>query len=216
MATLQQIYANLFVGAFVGSGSLGLFGLAIRYGYNNGVAPRSWSRPKAIIKNVLKAPYAFTWMCWSMKLTYPELLAGIPGTGTRENGWAGPLLKVNLDGIIMLKYEVLLMKVALFASLLCMIVILPLNLTAKCDPDVLGADTCAPLTNLTDFEVTTIANIPPLIYNATGTTQARTLDNFWYVSLSPRYLAIALVSLAIYWYICRKSTCLCRSLKWGL
>jgi hypothetical protein len=207
MATLQQIYVNLLVGSALGSASLGLFGLALRYGYNSQLAPRSWSRPRAILKNALKAPYAFSWMCWSMKLSYPDLMLGIPGTGTREDGWAGPALKVNLDGIIMIKYHVLLLKVAFLATILCSVIILPVNITAKCDVELLGEDTCAPIDkNLTDFEVTTIAHLPPLRYNGTAAGDSAQLLDFWYAHLSPRYYAIAFVALVIYRYICRKST----------
>ena len=205
MATLQQIYVNLISGVFVGSFSLGLFGLAVRYGYNNEIAPRSWSRPMAILKNTLKAPYAFSWMTLSLKWSYPDLMLGIPGTGTRKDGWAGPTLKVNLDGIIMLKYHVMLVKIALLATVLCIFVILPINYTAQCEIAQLGNGTCATLSNLTDFERTTIANIPPLQYNGTN-AQQDDQDGYWYTSLSPRYFAISAIALIIYWYICRKSS----------
>jgi hypothetical protein len=209
MATLQQIWVTLLVGGAVGSTSLGLFGLALRYGYNKQLAPRSSSRPKAVLKNVLKAPYAFSWMCWSLKLSYPDLMLGVPGTGTRQDGWAGPTLKVNLDGIIMIKFHVLLLKVSLLATVLCLAIILPVNLTANCDVELVGLETCAPIVhNLTDFETTTIAHIPPLRFNGTEVGDSSNLSQFWYASLSPRYFTIALVALVIYRYICRKFKCL--------
>ncbi len=191
----------------MGTFSFGLFGLAVRFGYNNQIAPRSWSRPQAILKNVLKVPYAFQWLSWSMKMSYPDLMGGIPGTGTRSDGWTGPKLKVNLDGIIMLKYHVLLLKVALLASLLCLIVVLPITTTAECDPILLGTGTCMTTDQLTDFEVTTIAHIPPLRYNGTNASARENFSNvkkFWVGDISSRYFGIALVALIIYWYTCRE------------
>lgn len=84
MATFRQVFANLFLGSIVGLLSFIAFGLALRFGFNNQLAPRSWSRPKAILKNVLKPFYAFSWIPWAWRLTYPDLLEGIPGTGTRN------------------------------------------------------------------------------------------------------------------------------------
>jgi hypothetical protein len=206
MATLQQIYVNLLTGCVTGSFSLGLFGLAIRFGFNNQVAPRSWSRPPEILKNVLTAPFAFKWISWSMKMSYPDLMAGIPGTGTRSKGLAGPPLKVNLDGIIMLKYHVLLLKISLLATLLCLLVVLPLTTTAECDVDVLGSGTCDLTDGLTDFESTTIANIPPLRYNSSTTKSddVTHVRQFWVGNTTLRYLGIAVVALIIYWYTCRE------------
>jgi hypothetical protein len=149
MATFQQIYANLFLGAIVFCLSLVAFGFAFRWEFNNQLAPRSWSRPKAILKNVLQRPYFYSWIPWSMKLTYPDLMDGIPGTGTRKDGWSGPMLKCNLDGIVMLKFHTMMLKISILASVLCMFIVLPLNYTAQCDTYLLGAGTCGPLQNLT-------------------------------------------------------------------
>ena len=211
MATLQQIYANLISGCFTASFSFGLFGLAIRYGFNNQVAPRSWSRPPEILKNVLNAPFAFNWISWSRKLSYPDLMAGIPGTGTRNKGLAGPPLRVNLDGIIMLKYHVLLLKISVLATILCLLIVLPLNLTADCDVNVLGSGTCDLTDGLTDFESTTIANIPPLRYNSSNTDSddVTHVQKVWVDNTTARYLGIALVALVIYWYTCREYCFMC-------
>ncbi len=83
------------------------------------------------------------------KLTYPDLMDGIPGTGTRKDGWSGPMLKCNLDGIIMLKFHTMMLKISILASILCMLKVLPLNYTAKCYTGLLGTGTCEPLKNLT-------------------------------------------------------------------
>ena len=54
------------------------------------------------------------------------MLEGIDGTGTRDNGWSGPKLSCNLDGIILIKYANLCLKVAVLATVLC------LGLVAAC------------------------------------------------------------------------------------
>jgi len=261
MATFQQIYVNLSIGVGTAIVSFALFGLAVRKGYTDELAPRSWSRPRALVKNVLLNSNSSnnncnhnnsnrennsninqdhtnrnllflgcSWIPWSWRLTYPDMLGGIPGTGTRNNGWAGPTLKVNLDGIIMLKYHALLSRVAILVTILCTLIVLPINVsTTQCDPEFFGEGTCQTIQNLTDFQRTTIANIPSLYFN--GTTPTITLSkgskkkndesatngddtdssrnqNDDEEDLSEggtlaRYFGIAMVSWVIYWYICR-------------
>ena len=141
-------------------GSLICFGIAVRFGANPELAPRTWARPKAVIKNVLRQPYFLSWIPWTLSLSYKEMLEGIDGTGTRKNGWSGSFLKSNLDGVIVCKFNSLCFKVSCLATFLCVLVTLPLNYTAGCDPRVSGADVCKNITGLTDFEKTTLANIP--------------------------------------------------------
>jgi hypothetical protein len=47
----------------------------------------------------------FGWIPWTLSLSYDQLLTGVPGTGTRKDGMEGSLLKVNLDGIILLRFH---------------------------------------------------------------------------------------------------------------
>jgi len=47
----------------------------------------------------------FGWIPWTMSLSYEQMLKGIPGTGTRKNGMEGSMLKVNLDGIVLLRFH---------------------------------------------------------------------------------------------------------------
>ena len=47
----------------------------------------------------------FGWMFWVMSLKYEDMLKGVPGTGTRKNGMEGSMLKVNLDGIVLLRFH---------------------------------------------------------------------------------------------------------------
>ena len=56
--------------------------------------------------------------------------------------WEGPLLKTNLDAVICLRYHTLLFKLSCMICGLCTFVILPINLTATCDPTVFGVGTC--------------------------------------------------------------------------
>merc|ERR1712107_154291 len=45
------------------------------------------------------------WIQFVLSLSYDELLSGVRGTGTRDGGMGGNLLKVNLDGIVMLRFH---------------------------------------------------------------------------------------------------------------
>ena len=111
MATLSQVYTNLAVGAIISTVCYLGFGLAVRIEQNSNLTPRAWARPVEVIKNCLAPPYSLSWIYWAMSLRYIDLLAGIPGTGTREKGWSGPPLKTNLDGIVLLRYHTLQYKV---------------------------------------------------------------------------------------------------------
>lgn len=45
------------------------------------------------------------WYKWTLGLTYDTMLEGIPGTGTRNNGLDGKMLRVNLDQIVLLRFH---------------------------------------------------------------------------------------------------------------
>ena len=104
------------------------------------------------------------------------MLSGIPGTGTRDNGYAGALLRVNLDGIVLLRFHALCLKVSLFVALVALCWLLPLNYTAGCykfrhttADDVSNGRTipeeCSSDSNygqFTNYDRTTIENIPAL------------------------------------------------------
>lgn len=60
------------------------------------------------------------------------MLSGVPGTGTRDDGYAGALLRVNLDGIVLLRFHALCLKVSLFCVMVALGLLLPLNYTAQC------------------------------------------------------------------------------------
>ena len=111
MATLSQIYTNLLIGFAVSIVSCLAFGIAVHLERNRDLTPRAWARPVNIIKNVLSRPYCLGWIWWSFSLKDIDLLSGIPGTGTRSEGWSGPILRTNLDGILMMRYNKLQCKV---------------------------------------------------------------------------------------------------------
>ena len=114
------------------------------------------------IKSIVWYPLA--WIKWSYLLTLKQCLFGIPGTGTRNSGLHGPLLKVNVDGVVLLKYHIMLFKIALLVALLSTIILLPVYMTALCDPIIFGYGTCyyqEEQTKNNDFLCTTIFNLPP-------------------------------------------------------
>ena len=47
----------------------------------------------------------FGWIPWTLSLSYDQLLQGVPGTGTRKDGMAGINLRVNMDGIVLLRFH---------------------------------------------------------------------------------------------------------------
>ena len=88
------------------------------------------------------------------------MLEGVKGTGTRNNGWSGWKLRCNLDGIILIKFCVLCLKVSVLATILCIGVILPINFTAECNPAAyedfdIGSQTCINTTVLNAYQKTT-------------------------------------------------------------
>lgn len=168
MAQLNQIiWSNITWGA-CGIFFMCLFGIAIKFEWNSQLTPKAWNRPRNVLKNVLKQHsifgcwnlYPVTWFLWASKLTYPSGMEGIPGTGTRDDGWTGPTLKMNLDGVILLKFHRMLFKIAVLATLLSCGVLLPTYTSSICDPDIVSEHECRRLASLTDFENLTIAHVP--------------------------------------------------------
>jgi hypothetical protein len=168
-----------------------LFGVAVDREWNSQLTPRAWSRPVPVVKNVLTDKwcglriYSLSWILWARKLTYPQGMTGIPGTGTRSDGWAGPTLKMNLDGVILCKYHQMLFKISVLATVLCLLVLLPSYASARCDPRVLGYNTCVALWNNTDFANVTIAAVPAKIWTPNNQTLYYTLDNGTVVEVPP-------------------------------
>jgi len=174
MTTLEAIGFSLAGGGIVFSTAMCLFGCAVR-SRSIYIAPRCTARPKETIYNPNpshpsqnRGSPIFGWIPWALGLTYPQMLEGVPGTGTRKKGMEGSLLKVNLDGVVLLRFHEMCLRVSLLGTILCLVVILPLNLSAQCynvdDEDANVTSLCLDTTvyNKTDFEKTTLANIPQL------------------------------------------------------
>eukprot|EP00533_Pseudo-nitzschia_delicatissima_P009379 CAMPEP_0116084330 /NCGR_PEP_ID=MMETSP0327-20121206/3747_1 /TAXON_ID=44447 /ORGANISM="Pseudo-nitzschia delicatissima, Strain B596" /LENGTH=1201 /DNA_ID=CAMNT_0003575273 /DNA_START=88 /DNA_END=3693 /DNA_ORIENTATION=+ len=222
MATLSAVYTNLLLGSGVTTVCFLAFGLAVRCEANKNLTPRAWARPVKVLKNCLKQPYCLSWICWAMSLRYIDLLSGIQGTGTREQGKSGPTLRTNLDGIVLMRYHVLQFKVSLVATVLGMFMLLPLYYTSVCNPLLSGVNVCRELAELTDFEQLTIANVVPHyrmeIVLQNGTTEAlnpyynnQTLNDLdlinsikwnWLPNITERYFACMLTTLVITLYTC--------------
>eukprot|EP00536_Pseudo-nitzschia_multiseries_P011223 jgi/Psemu1/289570/fgenesh1_pg.371_\ len=189
---------------------MSIFGYAVEHEWNRLFAPRSWARPSAIIKNQIRKPYCFSWIFWALQLSYSEMLEGIEGTGTRKDGWSGPKLRCNLDGIILIKFVTLCLKVSVLATILCVGIVLPVNFTAVCVPGQYpsiteGLRICGNTTNVTTFEKTTFSHIPSLIYYSNSTWYSADLfTNAFSAStgITLRMLTTVLVSFVIYTYTC--------------
>lgn len=148
------------------------FGCAMK-SQNTFIAARCTARPPTVIYN--RSPYRHPsqdrgspmlgWVTWVMRLTYDTMLRGVPGTGTRDGGLSGALLKVNLDGIVLLRFHHLCLRVCTLACFLYLVVVLPVYATAQCSR--IGGDRDSPQCgeeyyNLTDYERLTLTNIPTL------------------------------------------------------
>jgi len=195
--------------------AMAMFEAAVHFDMNRLFAPRSYARPKQIIKNQIKQrPYCLRWVQWALSITYSEMLEGIKGTGTRNNGWSGSNLRCNLDGIVLIKFCVLCLKVSILATVLCICVILPVNFTAerlpfKYDDSQIGEQTYNNTMNLNTYEQTTYANIPYLFTN-TNTTWYR-IDGLFTNAFTKestgttiRMLTILFVAVVLYTYTCGK------------
>ena len=184
-STLDALIINpLIIGACTSLLSLLFLGCAIHMGWNDDLAPRISNRPVSMLRNamVYHLPrvfkrsggsgsggggrywwYPIAWIGWAYEFTYAEGLTGIPGTGTRRDGREGPRLKINLDAVILLRFQALMFKVSVLVAFLCLFFVMPVNLTARCDPEIFGVGTCGALEDQGTFMRTTIANIPDKI-----------------------------------------------------
>lgn len=208
-ATFQSIgiFSAFFFVLFVIA--MAMFEIAVHLELNRLFAPRSYARPKEIIKNQLKQrPYCIRWVPWVLRLSYSEMMEGVNGTGTRNKGWSGSKLRCNLDGVILIKFCVLALKVSILATFLCMVVILPINYTVPCNPEhaIDGQAVCGNETIKNGYEQTTYANIPTLFYggNTTWYRYDAFIQPFQNESADTtfRMFAILFVAFAIYIYTC--------------
>jgi hypothetical protein len=207
MTTLIVIGYTTCGGLIMSAISLVLFECAVRC-RSTLIAPRCTARPLETIYNpnpiheCQKRGYPiFGWIKWVNSLSYETLLNGVPGTGTRKGGLEGIMLKVNMDGIVLLRFQYLCLKICALISLLCIGIILPLNLTARCgnQNSSNGKSACFDfnLNNLTDYQVTTLANIPEL--KASENLRSMIYFNEW---ITARLYAIVLCTWVVYFVAC--------------
>ena len=174
MANLVAIGFTVAAGATVFTISMVSFGLAVK-NQSTFIAARCTARPKNVIYNPKPSVKCqdrgnpmWGWIPWVMKLSYATMLSGVPGTGTRDGGLSGLMLKVNLDGIVLMRFHHLCLRVCSLAAFLYLIVALPIYKTAQCSR--IGGDYNSPTCieqNITDYQRLTLANIPPLQANNT-------------------------------------------------
>jgi len=166
--TLEAIGLTLATGAVIATVSLLGFGLAVAR-RSVLIAPRAAARPRNVIHNPRptspsqdRGTPIFGWIPWTLSLTYDTMLRGIPGTGTREGGLSGRMLNVTMDGIILLRFHALGLRISIVATVICMGILLPLYYTAQCyGHDIEFVHACSPDSyNVTDYQRTTLANIP--------------------------------------------------------
>ena len=130
MTTLEAIGFTVAGGSVSALITFCLFGNAVRMRSPN-IAPRCTARHQDVIYNPKARPSKWGWfrkpgksdeepsreeiqyrgnpiwgwIPWTLSLSYQTLLEGVPGTGTRKDGMAGSMLKVNLDGIVLLRFH---------------------------------------------------------------------------------------------------------------
>ena len=144
------------------------------------------------------------WIWWCNSIPYETLLQGVPGTGTRNGGLDGLLLKVNMDGIVLLRFQSLCLKICALVTVLCMFIILPLNLTARCHYEESPGASVACFnweqSNLTNYDVTTLANIPDLSDNQSAVSS---LSSSQHSGTLARLYIIVLCTWVIYVATCK-------------
>ena len=112
MANFIALAYTITAGIVVFIATLAAFGIAMQRRHI-AIAPRCTARPKDTIYNPNpigkecqdRGGPMLGWISWSLSLTFEEMLNGVPGTGTRNGGLEGALLKVNLDSIILIRFH---------------------------------------------------------------------------------------------------------------
>jgi Late exocytosis, associated with Golgi transport len=186
MTTLQQIGFTLAGGTAVLVVSFGLFGFAVTQ-QSSYIAPRATARPGTVIYN----PHPVSssqqrgnpvtgWIPWTLALSYDTMMNGVPGTGTREQGLSGSLLRVNLDGIVLLRFHAVCLRVCGTAAALFCILGVPIYLSAQCytfGQEGSSSGGCANKEyNLTNYERTTMANVPSITHTSPTQTVVHPQD----------------------------------------
>jgi hypothetical protein len=211
MTTLAAISFTLVGGIGIFSITLASFGYAVA-NQSTFIAARCEARPRNVIYNPkplhpcqYRGNPMLGWILWVMRLSYDTMLRGVPGTGTRDGGLSGTMLKVNLDGIVLLRFHHLCLRICSLAAFLYLFVVLPLYATAQCSilSGDLNTQDCQPSNyNLTDYQQLTLANVPTLTTDRTNNFQGVFLSFFLadHEGNLARLYAAVFVSWIITWY----------------
>lgn len=189
------------------------FALAMRFRSTN-IAPRCEARPRNVIYNPDPCadpaqrkgnPFCLGWVSWVLNLTYKDLLQGVPGTGTRDGGMTGKMLTVNLDHIILLRFNALGLKIASVAMIVYCTICLPIYFYARCSHVPLGdvkgengseiQEQCTNEQNYTfsSYSRFTLGNVPDL--------SADYLTTDYHLSSFLLYM-VSIASWIVVWFAC--------------
>jgi hypothetical protein len=207
MTTLESIGFTIAGGTVIFTVSFALFGVAVskRSTY---IAPRCTARPPDVIYNPKpkhssqeRGNPMFGWIPWTLSLSYDTMLSGVPGTGTREGGLSGSMLKATLDGVVLIRFHAMCLRISALATVLFLVVLMPVYLSAQCyrlsEEDALSRDGCASASyNLTNYEKTTLANIPSLL----DTDYYETIINTGHDGILARLYGVCFC----FWILCGK------------
>jgi Late exocytosis, associated with Golgi transport len=167
MTTLESIGFTCALGVTAFTASSIAFGCAIRH-RSVFVSPRCIARPPNVIYNPQAAGTgsaqdrgycdawfpSLGWIPWVLSIPYDTMLKGVPGTGTRDGGMSGCLLKLNLDAIVLLRFHVVGLKLSALATVLLLLIMLPIYKTSACfgettDPSLYVMTTSSTNNNMT-------------------------------------------------------------------
>jgi len=206
MATLTAIGLTAVAGTCGFAVSMISFGLAT-WKQSTFIAPRCIGRPKTVIYNPNptdatqdRGNLFWGWVPWVMKLTYATMLGGVPGTGTRDDGRSGLLLKVNLDGIVLMRFHHLCFRVSILAAFLYTLIVLPVFRTSRCSMVSGDFDSPSCLTQtISDYERFTIENVTPLNNTITPLSK-NSVEDEGRGSILARLYTVVFVSWIITYY----------------
>lgn len=180
MTTLEDIAFTFVGGSVVGVVSVCAFGCAVR-SRSTAIALRAEARPKETIYTAhpvsasqQRGSPMLGWIPWTLSLSYDTMLNGIPGTGTREKGLSGLMLNVNLDGIVLLRFQAICLRVCGTATALFVMIAIPAYLSAQCytRTEDNGQGCGGNEYNLTNYERTTLANVPTIYGTFSNSTDS--------------------------------------------
>jgi hypothetical protein len=209
MTTLESIGFTIAGGTVIFSVSFALFGVAVlkRSTY---IAPRCTARPPDVIYNPTpkhssqdRGNPMFGWIPWTLSLSYDTMLSGVPGTGTREGGLSGSMLKATLDGVVLIRFHAMCLRISALATFLFVVILMPVYLSAQCygssDEEEVSSGGCTRAEyNLTNYEKTTLANVPSLMSD--GDDAYKTIFSPGYDGTLARLYAVCFC----FWILCGK------------